>query len=65
MLATINCSADAELTQKRVNTAVDRLIALEHELLTVQAELSPKPEASIPARGLKAVVQKASRKFRG
>ncbi len=65
MLAAINCPTDAELTQNRVNTAVDRLIALEHELLAVQAELSSKPEASIPAKGLKAVVQRASRKLRG
>ena len=63
MLAAIHCDADEDLTQKRVNTAVDRLIALEHELLAVQAELGSKYADPRPANGLKNVMKRAAKKL--
>ena len=69
MLSAINSGASEELIRKRVETGLNRLIALEHELLTVKAELdaknNPQENAKTHSTKLKNLAKKAVRRMKG
>ena len=69
MLSAINSGASEELIRKRVETGLNRLIALEHELLTVKAELdaknNPQENAKTHSTKLKKLAKKAVRRMKG
>ena len=70
MLASVDADADIELKKKRVETALDRLIALEHELLAVQSELdakhaAPLSDKQMSTNSVKQVLKRVARKLQG
>lgn len=70
LLEAIASDAESSFKQKRVETGLDRLIALEHELLAVKSELNPDGsiaavQAAQQPSSLKTLLKRAARRLIG